>query len=159
MLIPVLIQLIQFEPVFKYKEVTLVLHTKEQSMPFSRSSVRKVFQHSTKDSESVPYSLYSNSKLIVASSTIPAHALYFAGYEMAKRGLSPGTPLEEKGPVVHFLAGVWADVCGAIVWVPQVKTQHKQSKNQGRRKTTTSNPKIDRSHEIQRIVSCIYDNL
>jgi hypothetical protein len=41
---------------------------------------------------------------------------------MAKRGLSPGTPLEEKGPVVHFLAGVWADICGAIVWVPQVTT-------------------------------------
>jgi hypothetical protein len=54
----------------------------------------------------------------VWTGTIPAHGLYFAGYEMAKRVIEPNTPLDQKGPLVHFVSGVWADICGSIIWVP-----------------------------------------
>ncbi len=57
---------------------------------------------------------------IVASFTIPAHALYFWGYESCKRALRPSVPLDQKGPLVHFVSGVFADVMGSFVWVPQV---------------------------------------
>jgi hypothetical protein len=53
-------------------------------------------------------------------STIPAHALYFSGYEFAKSTLRPSKSQEDKGPLVHFTAGVFADVCGSMIWVPMV---------------------------------------
>jgi len=55
---------------------------------------------------------------IVLAGTIPAHGLYFVGYELAKSTLQPNKKEEEKSPLVHFLAGVWADICGSLVWVP-----------------------------------------
>ena len=57
---------------------------------------------------------------VVAGFTIPAHALYFYGYETTKRLVMPNTPMEEKGAIVHFVAGLVADVFGAFIWVPQV---------------------------------------
>ncbi|KAL6054916.1 Mitochondrial carrier [Balamuthia mandrillaris] len=56
---------------------------------------------------------------VVAAFTVPAHALYFGSYEATKRLLRPNTPLEEKGPFVHFTGGVVADIAGALVWTPQ----------------------------------------
>jgi len=56
---------------------------------------------------------------IVTTFTVPAHALYFWGYETAKRTLRPSVPLEEKGPLVHFASGIFADIMGSFVWVPQ----------------------------------------
>lgn len=50
--------------------------------------------------------------------TIPAHALYFGGYEVAKKNLQPERSEEEKSPWVHFVAGFWADICGSLIWVP-----------------------------------------
>jgi hypothetical protein len=34
---------------------------------------------------------------VVATFTVPAHALYFVGYEAGKRYLMPNTPIDEKG--------------------------------------------------------------
>jgi hypothetical protein len=75
----------------------------------------------------------------VAASSIPAHALYFAGYEMAKAALLPKksatnattsqSTLSSKPSFinsglytncVYFLAGLWADVLGSFIWVPMV---------------------------------------
>lgn len=47
--------------------------------------------------------------------TIPAHALYFTGYESSKRFL--GRHLGE-GSVTNFLSGFWADVMGSLIWTP-----------------------------------------
>lgn len=55
---------------------------------------------------------------IVMFSTIPAHALYFTGYEVIKKNLLPSRSAADKGPVVHFMAGVGAEVGGAMIWVP-----------------------------------------
>jgi hypothetical protein len=82
------------------------------------------------------------------SFTVPAHALYFWGYETAKRTLQyrllayayvtslvvpltanspiitahrPSVPLEEKGALVHFVSGMFADLMGSFIWVPQVQ--------------------------------------
>lgn len=55
----------------------------------------------------------------VCAFTVPAHGLYFIGYELAKARLQPGTPLEEKSPWVHFTAGIIAEVAGAVLWTPQ----------------------------------------
>eukprot|EP01117_Protostelium_nocturnum_P001011 TRINITY_DN11331_c0_g1_i1.p1 TRINITY_DN11331_c0_g1~~TRINITY_DN11331_c0_g1_i1.p1 ORF type:complete len:320 (+),score=53.49 TRINITY_DN11331_c0_g1_i1:140-1099(+) len=55
---------------------------------------------------------------IVSVSTIPAHALYFAGYEMAKRNFQKDRREEDKSVWVHLVSGLWADVCGSIIWVP-----------------------------------------
>lgn len=40
---------------------------------------------------------------------------------MVKRNLEPHKKDEEKSSWVHFVAGLWAEVCGATVWVPQVR--------------------------------------
>lgn len=63
---------------------------------------------------------FPEGRTAVLASTIPAHALYFSGYEFAKKYIFPNQPVESKGPVVHFLAGLWAEVCGATIWVPMV---------------------------------------
>jgi len=57
--------------------------------------------------------------VVVAGFTVPAHALYFWGYETCKKTLRPSVPMEEKGPIVHFVSGVFADIMGSIAWVPQ----------------------------------------
>jgi hypothetical protein len=49
--------------------------------------------------------------------TIPAHALYFFGYESGKKFVNPYFG-ENNAIFGHFLAGLWADVCGAIIWCP-----------------------------------------
>jgi len=51
----------------------------------------------------------------VAIFTVPAHALYFGGYEIAKQSLSHSPD----DPLAHFASGVFADACGAILWCPQ----------------------------------------
>jgi len=56
---------------------------------------------------------------IVFTCTIPAHGLYFAGYEMAKKAMRPSRRGDEKGALVHFMAGIWAEICGSFIWVPQ----------------------------------------
>jgi len=55
---------------------------------------------------------------IVVSATVPAHALYFGGYELSKKLLFPNTIQSEKGAVVHFLSGLIADISGALIWNP-----------------------------------------
>jgi len=61
--------------------------------------------------------LYKGFPIVVAA-TIPAHALYFSGYELSKKLLFPSKREEEKGALVHFASGVIADVGGALVWTP-----------------------------------------
>eukprot|EP01120_Amphizonella_sp_Union-15-10_P008067 TRINITY_DN2825_c0_g1_i1.p1 TRINITY_DN2825_c0_g1~~TRINITY_DN2825_c0_g1_i1.p1 ORF type:complete len:331 (-),score=43.98 TRINITY_DN2825_c0_g1_i1:44-943(-) len=70
---------------------------------------------------------------IVVTFTIPAHAFYFLGYEAGKRYIQPSKPIQQKGPLVHFLSGLIAEVCGAVVWTPmdivkqRLQTQSKSS--------------------------------
>eukprot|EP01112_Ceratiomyxa_fruticulosa_P011075 TRINITY_DN297_c0_g1_i1.p1 TRINITY_DN297_c0_g1~~TRINITY_DN297_c0_g1_i1.p1 ORF type:complete len:306 (+),score=44.53 TRINITY_DN297_c0_g1_i1:51-968(+) len=56
---------------------------------------------------------------IVVSATIPAHALYFVGYELSKKYLGK---LNQNGKVpdavIHFSSGFIADLFGSIVWTP-----------------------------------------
>ncbi len=33
----------------------------------------------------------------------------------------PSVPLEEKGALVHFVSGMFADLMGSFIWVPQVR--------------------------------------
>lgn len=47
--------------------------------------------------------------------TIPAHALYFSGYESSKGFL--GRHFAD-GPLTNFLSGFWADVMGSLIWTP-----------------------------------------
>lgn len=63
--------------------------------------------------------------------TIPAHALYFGGYEISKKYLQPTTSIDEKSPWVHFLSGIFADICGSVLWVPMdvVKQRMQLGKN------------------------------
>ena len=54
--------------------------------------------------------------LAVMMTTIPAHALYFGGYEIAKKHLLNRYP---KGDwMVHLASGFFADVCASLIWVP-----------------------------------------
>jgi Mitochondrial carrier protein len=55
----------------------------------------------------------------VAVSTVPAHALYFGGYEMSKRQLARVSSNGEDAPWVHFMSGMWAELCGSVIWTPQ----------------------------------------
>jgi len=55
---------------------------------------------------------------IVAAFTVPAHGLYFLGYEVTKRNLHSHKKIEEKGPFVHFTAGLVAEFFGALIWTP-----------------------------------------
>lgn len=50
---------------------------------------------------------------LVAIFTVPAHALYFSGYEASKRALGSDASW------AHFVSGFVADVCGAALWCPQ----------------------------------------
>ncbi|EGC39867.1 hypothetical protein DICPUDRAFT_85907 [Dictyostelium purpureum] len=56
---------------------------------------------------------------IVATATVPAHALYFLGYEYSKSLM-----IDKLGPkwgdsaISHFTAGFIADALGSLVWVP-----------------------------------------
>lgn len=54
----------------------------------------------------------------VLSATAPAHALYFAGYELVKHYLPRDT--ESRKHLTHFVAGFGADIGGSLVWVPMV---------------------------------------
>ncbi|PRP80668.1 mitochondrial substrate carrier family protein, partial [Planoprotostelium fungivorum] len=55
---------------------------------------------------------------IVGVCTVPAHALYFGGYEWAKKNLQSTVGDEKKSSWVHLISGAWADICGSLVWVP-----------------------------------------
>ncbi|KYQ93210.1 hypothetical protein DLAC_11640 [Tieghemostelium lacteum] len=55
---------------------------------------------------------------IVATATVPAHALYFYGYEESKRILSSTFPQWGSGSLGHFISGFVADAFGSLVWVP-----------------------------------------
>jgi hypothetical protein len=63
--------------------------------------------------------------------TIPAHALYFAGYEFSKPWFEKKT--SQGSPIAHFSAGIVADLCGALVWCPmdviKQRLQVQQSKD------------------------------
>ncbi|EFA81565.1 mitochondrial substrate carrier family protein [Heterostelium album PN500] len=52
---------------------------------------------------------------IVVTATIPAHALYFFGYEYSKKYLKG--PLGD-GALNHFVSGLVADIAGAMIWTP-----------------------------------------
>ena len=54
----------------------------------------------------------------VIAMTTPGHALYFGGYELTKRILSPSDGSEV--PWVHFVSGMSAEVCGGLLWCPMV---------------------------------------
>ena len=60
-------------------------------------------------------SLYRGSGIVIAMTT-PGHALYFGGYELTKRILSPSDGSEV--PWVHFVSGMSAEVCGGLLWCP-----------------------------------------
>lgn len=57
---------------------------------------------------------------VVAVGTIPAHALYFGGYEMTKRHLAQYIDTSSSFQVAssHFAAGLVAELGGALVWNP-----------------------------------------
>jgi hypothetical protein len=58
---------------------------------------------------------------MVVCCTLPAHSLYFCGYELSKKYLK-----SEKEQSMfsagwrHFWSGMFADVCGSFIWVPMV---------------------------------------
>ena len=55
----------------------------------------------------------------VAAMTMPAHALYFGGFEAAKKLLEPSQPKNASlAPLSHFASGFIADICGSIIWCP-----------------------------------------
>lgn len=58
---------------------------------------------------------------VVALGTIPAHALYFGGYEWSKRTLTDRV-FDSASPwqtsLLHFTSGLAAELCGALVWTP-----------------------------------------
>ena len=55
--------------------------------------------------------------------TTPAHALYFLGYEFGKKYIQPNKPVDQKGPLVHFSAGLVAECMGALIWTPMVSSR------------------------------------
>eukprot|EP01100_Stratorugosa_tubuloviscum_P012568 TRINITY_DN5_c0_g2_i1.p1 TRINITY_DN5_c0_g2~~TRINITY_DN5_c0_g2_i1.p1 ORF type:complete len:296 (-),score=137.07 TRINITY_DN5_c0_g2_i1:239-1126(-) len=55
---------------------------------------------------------------IVATFTVPAHGFYFFGYEVSKRALRKDLPNDKKPASVHFLSGIVAELCGALLWTP-----------------------------------------
>lgn len=55
----------------------------------------------------------------VAFCTIPAHALYFYGYEKSKQVLSQTFNDGKESTWIHLTSGFLADAFGAIVWCPQ----------------------------------------
>jgi hypothetical protein len=57
----------------------------------------------------------------VVAFTTPAHALYFLGYEFGKKYIQPNKPADQKGPLVHFSAGLVAECMGALIWTPMVR--------------------------------------
>lgn len=59
----------------------------------------------------------------MAAMTMPAHALYFGGFEAAKAILDPHQGEGRKRstlwtPFAHFASGFFADVCGSLIWCP-----------------------------------------
>jgi len=66
----------------------------------------------------------------VAFFTLPAHGMYFAGYEYAKRHLRFGA---EESPLSHFGAGIVADLSGALLWCPQDVIKQKMQVQENRR--------------------------
>jgi hypothetical protein len=59
--------------------------------------------------------------ITVVAFTTPAHALYFLGYEFGKKYIQPNKPADQKGPLVHFSAGLVAECMGALIWTPMVR--------------------------------------
>mmetsp|Transcript_33905 Transcript_33905/g.46432 ORF Transcript_33905/g.46432 Transcript_33905/m.46432 type:complete len:297 (+) Transcript_33905:1-891(+) len=59
---------------------------------------------------------------VVLSCSVPAHALYFMGYEATKDTLGHkelfGKKLGTDNPSVHFVSGMTAELGGALVWGP-----------------------------------------
>lgn len=121
------IQSIQFVHVFRFNSV---LFLKEPSKHFGAFLQKKAGDLCTRVLELVSH--FSDFKegsitylccffpLSVVAFTTPAHALYFLGYEGGKKYLSPSKPIDQKGPIVHFTAGVIAEMMGALVWTPMV---------------------------------------
>lgn len=68
---------------------------------------------------------------LVMAGTIPAHALYFVGYEYSKSWFEK--KIAKGSPVAHFSAGIVADLCGALIWCPmdviKQRLQAQQTKN------------------------------
>lgn len=58
----------------------------------------------------------------VAAMTMPAHALYFGGFEAAKAVLEPRAEEAKQSvwrkPLAHFTSGFFADICGSLIWCP-----------------------------------------
>jgi solute carrier family 25 iron transporter 28/37 len=69
----------------------------------------------------------------VALFTVPAHALYFGGYEASKRALLPLLGDDAPPAVAHFASGVVADVFGALLWCPQDVVKQKLQVQEHRR--------------------------
>lgn len=57
---------------------------------------------------------------IVFFSTLPAHSLYFCGYEMSKKYLGSEKESGFNSIARNFAAGIFADICGSCLWVPMV---------------------------------------
>jgi hypothetical protein len=85
----------------------------------------------------------------VAALTMPAHALYFGGYEASKKILQPNRKEEDKSAWVHFTSGLFADVGGSIIWVPMdVIKQRMQMSNSN--KTVAFNNSMQAASHILR---------
>ena len=75
---------------------------------------------------------------IVALSTVPAHALYFYGYEHSKRVLKQRVPSEHEH-WIWLISGFYADVLGSVIWTPMdVIKQRMQLLQQQQQSTTKS---------------------
>jgi hypothetical protein len=68
---------------------------------------------------------------IVVAFTTPAHALYFLGYEFGKKYIQPNKPADQKGPLVHFSAGLVAECMGALIWTPMDVVKQRLQTQQG----------------------------
>ena len=54
----------------------------------------------------------------VGAMTMPAHALYFGGYEGSKMMLQRDRREDEKSAWVYFVSGFVADIFGSLIWTP-----------------------------------------
>lgn len=66
----------------------------------------------------------------VTIGSAPARALYFGGYEGAKAQLTTISP-DPQHPLVHFLAGCFAQFSGSLLWVPMDVTKERMQVQTG----------------------------
>eukprot|EP01097_Dermamoeba_algensis_P005348 TRINITY_DN33_c0_g1_i2.p1 TRINITY_DN33_c0_g1~~TRINITY_DN33_c0_g1_i2.p1 ORF type:complete len:289 (-),score=58.50 TRINITY_DN33_c0_g1_i2:420-1286(-) len=87
-------------------------------------------------------SLYKGFGIVVLCS-VPAHALYFAGYEVSKKTFTSFSSVSQSSnsstppsslslTLSHFASGFVADIFGSFIWVPQDVIKQKIQVSQGK---------------------------